>query len=85
MKKTTIKSSLISSLICSIFGHNFEISKKVTNHVSEYQCSHCKTELTTNSNGKLTILTEKHKEINSLLAQMHKNKMMRQEQRQLIS
>ncbi|MEJ6792075.1 MAG: DUF1660 family phage protein [Lacinutrix sp.] len=59
------------SLYCKIFGHQFEVSKKVTYHVKEYKCDHCSKQLTTNSNGGLVELTPKHKEINSILYRIY--------------
>ncbi|WP_412987014.1 hypothetical protein [Pontimicrobium sp. IMCC45349] len=56
---------------CSVFGHNYQVTKKVTYHVKEYTCKHCKEQVTTNGNGKLTLLTPKHKEINSVLERIH--------------
>ncbi|WP_452220627.1 hypothetical protein [Lacinutrix salivirga] len=65
------------TLFCSVFGHKYEISKKVTYHVHEYKCKHCYKELTTNGNGNLIELTPKFKEINAILEKIHTNKMMR--------
>lgn len=64
-------------LYCDVFGHNFEVSKKVTSHVKEYTCKRCKKQLTTNSNGRLTVLTPKHKEINSLLEKIYNKRLIR--------
>ena len=67
MEKTTRKTNVTSRLYCNFFGHDYHVTKKVTQHVKEYQCSHCKKELTTNSNGNLTELTATFKEINDIL------------------
>ena len=75
MKKST--SALPSKLYCAVFGHNYEVTKRVTHHVKEYTCKCCKKQLTTNSNGKLTELTPKYKEINATLARIYALKMMR--------
>lgn len=77
MKKSTNKSPLIPKLLCNMFGHQFEVSKKVTYHVKEYTCRSCKKELTTNSNGNLTELTPKYKEINSILERIHTKRKLR--------
>lgn len=77
MKQTSTKSARIPNLICNFFGHNFEVSKKVTSHVKEYKCSHCKKQLTTNSNGNLVKLTPKYKEINSILERIHTRRRLR--------
>ncbi|NQX84910.1 MAG: hypothetical protein HRT67_03220 [Flavobacteriaceae bacterium] len=58
-------------LYCSIFGHDYRITKRVTYHVKEYSCKHCKQKVTTNGNGKLTPLTPKYQEINALLEKIH--------------
>ena len=65
MNNTPYKPALLPKMYCGVFGHNFKVSKKVTYHVSEYTCSHCKKQLTTSSNGALIELTPKFKEINN--------------------
>ena len=77
MKTPTKKTALLPKMYCSIFGHDFEVSRKVTRHVKEYECSHCKKELTTNGNGNLTVLTPKYREINSILERMYTRRLMR--------
>lgn len=62
---------------CSVFGHDFKVSKDVTKHVKEYQCKHCKKQMTTNGNGNLIPLTAKYKEINSVLSHIHNKKAKR--------
>ena len=61
-------------IYCKMFGHDFKVTRHVTFHVKEYTCLNCKKELTTNSNGKLTKLTQKFKEINDVLEQVHQKK-----------
>lgn len=61
-------------LYCNIFGHNFEVSKKITYHVKEYKCTNCSKELTTGSKGYLVNLTNEHREINSVLSKVHLKK-----------
>lgn len=70
MKKTK-NAPAPMKLYCSLFGHKYEVSKNVTSHVKEYTCKCCKRQLTTNSNGDLTELTPKFKEINSILEEMY--------------
>ncbi|MBT8271811.1 MAG: hypothetical protein HKO90_04235 [Flavobacteriaceae bacterium] len=84
MRKTT-KSTAIQRIYCDVFGHRYEVSKKVTSHVKEYKCRCCKRELTTNSNGNLTELTPTFKEINSILERIHTARMMRSKQKTLSS
>ncbi|MBT8271812.1 MAG: hypothetical protein HKO90_04240 [Flavobacteriaceae bacterium] len=67
----------MKNFYCSIFGHKYEVSKKVTYHVKEYSCKHCNEQLTTDGNGRLTPLTPKFKEINSVLERIHKKKVKR--------
>lgn len=61
-------------LYCHLFGHQYHVSKKVTSHVNEYTCTCCKRQLTTNSDGDLTELTPKFREINSILENMYMRK-----------
>lgn len=77
MKKPTTKTSSPLRFYCDIFGHNYEMSKKVTSHVKEYTCKCCKRQLTTNGNGKLTELTPKYQEINAILEEIYTRRMMR--------
>lgn len=76
MKKAT-KTNIFKKLNCTVFGHDYQVSKKVTKHVKEYTCQCCKKELTTNGNGYLTELTPTYREINSVLERIYTNKMMR--------
>lgn len=76
MKKTKNKQSSLK-IICDLFGHKYEVSKKVTLHVKEYTCKCCKKQLTTNGNGNLTELTPKYQEINSILEQIYTRRMLR--------
>ena len=76
MRKSTSATNP-SKLYCAIFGHNYKVTRQVTHHVKEYKCSCCKKELTTNSNGHLTELTPKFKEINATLAKIYSNKLSR--------
>ncbi len=81
MKTTTSSSNSISKLYCSIFGHQYDVTKKVTKHVKEYTCKCCKKQLTTNGNGGLTELTPTFKEINSILENIHTRRMLRTKQK----
>ena len=85
MKKITHQSTFLPKMYCNLFGHNYEVTKKVTYHVKEYTCSHCKKQLTTNSNGSLTDLTPKFKEINAILERIHANRMERSKRKQVAS
>lgn len=83
--KTTTTNRTPLKIYCDIFGHNYKVSKKVTSHVKEYTCSCCKKQLTTNSNGNLTELTPKFKEINNLLEDIYTRRMMRVKNKTLVS
>lgn len=85
MKITTNKPTLIPKMYCQIFGHDFEVTKNVTYHVKEYTCSHCKRQLTTNSNGSLIELTPKFKEINAILERIHQSRMERSRDKKVLS
>ena len=72
---------IASKLYCTVFGHNYKMTKKVTDHVKEYTCSCCKKQLTTNSNGMLTELTPKYKDINYVLERIYTNRILRLQQK----
>lgn len=74
MKSTSNKLALIPKMYCTLFGHEYEVSKNVTSHVKEYTCKYCKKELTTDSNGNLTELTPKFREINAILERIYNSK-----------
>lgn len=63
---------------CSVFGHDYVVTEMITSFVKEYTCKNCKKQVTTDSNGNLTPLTPKFKEINSVLKRIHTNKKKRQ-------
>ena len=67
MKPTTSKASSIGQLQCKLFGHNLTLQQKVTDSVSEYCCTRCGGEFSTNPQGKLERLTHKTREINKCL------------------
>ena len=84
MKKNNLAPAPMK-LYCNLFGHNYQVSKKVTSHVKEYTCTCCKRQLTTNSDGDLIELTPKFKEINSTLEQMYMRRMERSQEKMLSS
>ncbi|MBT8269271.1 MAG: hypothetical protein HKN00_03735 [Flavobacteriaceae bacterium] len=84
MNKPT-KSNSVQRLYCDVFGHRYEISRKVTSFVKEYKCRCCKKELTTDSNGGLTELTPTFKEINSVLERIHEVRLMRSKKKAITS
>jgi len=74
MKKINPPLSAFARLYCNFFGHDFKISKSVTNHIHEYTCKHCAIEMTDTANGFLAQLTPRFKETNDYLAQIHKRR-----------
>ena len=64
----------MKSVHCTFYGHDYVLTKHVTAHVKEYTCKHCKNQVTTSSNGHLTNLNEKRKEINNTLQRMYRVK-----------
>lgn len=67
----------MNHLHCSFFGHDYIVSKDITQHVKEYQCKHCKKQMTTSGNGNLIPLTPKFQEINLVLKMIYKKKVRR--------
>lgn len=75
MKNTiTPNGNRITGIFCNFFGHHFVVSKKVTKHIKEYQCVHCKKQVTTDERGKLSLLTPKLREINKTLEDMYQRR-----------
>jgi phage FluMu protein Com len=74
MKSSPKSQRSISSLLCIPFGHDYIITRKVTNHINEYRCSHCGREVAENDTGHLEILTQKLKNTNSTLATFFQKK-----------
>lgn len=72
-------------MYCNVFGHDYEVTKKVTLHVKEYTCKHCKKQLTTNSNGNLIELTPKFKEINAILERIYNSRTERLKKKTITS
>ncbi len=75
MEKLTKKHSIvISTLLCTALGHDYIVSRKVTNHIMEYSCCNCGREVTTNQLGKIELLTIKTRQINTILANFFQKK-----------
>jgi transposase-like protein len=81
MKTTTSTRNPVLKIYCNVFGHRYDVSKKVTKHVKEYTCKCCKKQLTTNGNGRLTELTPTFQEINSILEYIHTRRSIRLNQK----
>jgi predicted nucleic acid-binding Zn ribbon protein len=76
-KRTTNPMMALKSLSCSAFGHRYQVTQKVTNHINEYECTHCGKEVTDNVNGYLDELTIKTKKINATLSNFLEKKRSR--------
>ena len=64
----------MKKLFCSIFGHHYAVSKKVTSHIKEYQCIHCQKQVTTDVRGKLSALTPELEDINRTLERIYQHR-----------
>ena len=78
-------SNPLAKFYCNTFGHNYEMTKKVTLHVKEYTCKCCKKQLTTDSNGNLTELTPKFEEINMTLSRIYNSRSVRSKKKLIAS
>jgi len=75
MKRLSPKSSFsFRRILCFLFGHDYIITNKVTNHINEYKCTHCGKEVTDNASGYLEDLTFTNKKINANLATFYQKK-----------
>lgn len=63
MKNSTPK----SSLRCKVFGHSYKESRTVTSYITEYRCSRCDAEATTDEKGNFLQLTPQLRDINETL------------------
>ncbi|WP_290789586.1 hypothetical protein [Altibacter sp.] len=70
MSNTSPKTSVsLMGVFCATIGHHYTVTRKVTNHINEYKCTHCGREVTDNQSGKLEILTQKIREVNTNVAE----------------
>ena len=67
----------ITGLICATIGHRYSVSKKITNHISEYKCKTCGQEVTNAVSGKLEKLTFKTRKVNACLSEFFQKKLQR--------
>ena len=65
--KTYTEGNQVQVLICSLIGHRFKTSQKITNHFSEYECTCCGKQMTEDTRGRLISLTPELREINETL------------------
>jgi hypothetical protein len=66
----------MKNIHCIAFGHDYKVTRNVTNHVKEYTCKTCKKQLTTNGSGNLVPLTPKFRDINDVLERIHHRRIM---------
>lgn len=64
----------VLSLICSAFGHDYIITRKITDHISEYRCACCGKEVSDSFSGKFETLTRKKREVNDCLSSFIRKK-----------
>jgi len=67
----------LTSILCSIFGHRYKKSKKITNHISEYKCKTCGQEVTNAASGKIELLTFKTRKVNACVSEFFQKKLQR--------
>lgn len=77
--------NLSAKFYCSVFGHNYFLSKKVTYHIKEFTCKSCKKQVTTDVHGNLIELTPKYKEINSVLERVYNKRKLRLQNKSHVS
>ncbi len=73
----------MKKIFCSIFGHHFSVSKKVTSHIKEYSCVHCGKQVTTDVSGNLSLLTPQLREINETLERIYRKRLNRNASKQV--
>lgn len=78
------KINSFAKVFCDIFGHELKVSKNVTNHIHEYECEKCGTEMTDTANGFIARLTPKFKETNAYLKNFHERRRRRRQQQTFI-
>jgi transposase-like protein len=71
MEKFSTSPFSLLSIVCATFGHDYNVSRKVTDHINEYTCTHCGKEITDNTKGTIEILTEPLKRANNSLASFY--------------
>lgn len=70
----SIFSLFAGKILCSLLGHSFQVTRKITAHIKEYQCCCCGEEITDTADGLQAKLTPRFKETNSFVAQIYKRR-----------
>lgn len=65
-----MKPTLKTTLPCSVFGHNYVLSKTNSNNTLELKCSHCNTVTTTDASGNFEDVSITNKDIRTTLRQL---------------
>ncbi|WP_088340738.1 hypothetical protein [Robiginitalea sediminis] len=73
----------MKKMFCTLFGHHFAVSKRVTSHIKEYSCVHCGKQVTTDVSGNLSSLTPELREINKTLEYIYRKKHLSAPQQQV--
>ncbi len=74
MQKFSTSPFSLLSFVCATFGHDYIVSRKITDHVNEYTCAHCGKEVTDNMQGTIEILTANVRKANNALASFYAKK-----------
>ena len=68
METNYLKEKIVKkNYLCSLIGHRYMLTKKINIHFSEFECSHCKMQVTNDNRGRKITLTSRLKEINETL------------------
>lgn len=65
---------LTKKILCSLFGHKFIITRNVTGHFKEFECTQCHLELTNDEKGRKTFLTPELREVNETLIHFYQKR-----------
>jgi DNA-directed RNA polymerase subunit RPC12/RpoP len=81
MKNTNATKSPVMTFMCSVLGHKYSVTTKITKHISEYKCSCCGKEVADTYKGFLIDLTSEQKQVNKILftyVQRRRNRLIKQ-------
>lgn len=66
------------NLLCATIGHNYIVTRNVTNHIHEYKCTQCECEVTDSEGGHLEALTKHIKDVNNCVAEFFQKRTNRE-------
>ena len=79
MKKRPIgQGNRIKGALCAVLGHEYVVSREITQHIKEYRCIHCDKQVSGDEDGQLRQLTAEKIEINNTLRDIHFKRKSRQ-------